>query len=176
MNKNIDNVVLSNIYLIVAMTEKSNSIGYKGDMLYYLKEDLKYFKNMTQNNTIVCGRKTYFSFPVRPLPNRKNIVLTKSDNIYDGCITLNSKKDVIKYALDNPSENIFISGGENIYKQFINNASKLYVTLIDEDEKPIADTFFPTIDEFIWKLDSISDYIIPENAPRYRFAIFVRKD
>lgn len=165
----------NNIYIIVAMTEKTNSIGKNGDMIYHLKDDLRYFKETTLNNTIVCGRKTYFSFPKRPLPNRKNIVLTRGTDTFDGAYTLHSKDEVIKYALENPSENIFICGGDNVYSQFMDVASKLYVTIIDEDESVNADSFFPDIDKNIWQVASVSEYVKPENAPPYRYFIFDRK-
>ena len=165
----------NNIYIIVAMTEKTNSIGINGDMLYHLKDDLKYFKETTLNNTIVCGRKTYFSFPKRPLPNRKNIVLTRSDSKFEGAETMHSKEEILKYAEENPEEKIFICGGDNVYSQFMDVASKLYITFIEENEKVEADSFFPEIDEKIWKTESISEFVCPENAPRYRYFIFERK-
>lgn len=164
----------NNIYIIVAITEKTNAIGIDGGMLYHLKDDLKYFKETTLNHTIVCGRKTYFSFPKRPLPNRKNIVLTRTDSTFEGASTLHSKEEVLKYAKDNPNEKIFICGGDNVYAQFMDSASKLFVTIIEEKEKVSADSFFPNIDKKIWKISSVSDYICPENAPRYRFFIFDR--
>lgn len=164
----------NNIYMIVAMTEKTNAIGINGNMLYHLKDDLKYFKKTTLNNTIVCGRKTYFSFPKRPLPNRKNIVLSRKNQKFDGAFTLNSKEDVLKYAENNPNEKIFICGGDNVYSQFMEYASKLFVTIIDEKENVSADSFFPKIDERNWTLTSTSEYIYPENMPKYRFFIYDR--
>lgn len=160
--------------MIVAMTSETNSIGLNGDMLYHLKEDLKYFKETTLNNTIICGRKTYFSFPKRPLPNRKNIILTKSDSQFEGAFTLNSKEDVLRYAKENPSERIFICGGDSVYSQFMDIASKLYVTVIDENEKVKSDSFFPNIDHSVWAIESESEYICPENAPKYKYLVYRR--
>ena len=167
--------MINNIYMIVAMTKNTRAIGIGGDMLYHLKDDLKYFKETTLNHTIVCGRKTYFSFPKRPLPNRKNIVLTRTDTNFDQAFSLHSSQEVIEYALNNPNEDIFICGGDNVYKQFIGIASRLYITEIDEDIPVNADSFFPYIDPSIWRQVSSSDYIKPENAPRYRFLVFDRK-
>ncbi len=168
--------MINNIYMIVAMTEKTNSIGKDGDMIYHLKDDLKYFKETTLNHTIICGRKTYFSFPKRPLPNRKNIVLTRGNMVFDGAFTLSSKEDVIEYAQNNPEEKIFICGGQQIYEQFMDIASKLYITLIEEFEKVEADSFFPKVSDSLWKMSSLSEFVIPENAPKYRYAIFDRKN
>lgn len=158
--------------MIVAMTKKSNAIGLNGKMLYHLKDDLKYFKETTLNHTIVCGRKTYFSFPKRPLPNRKNIVLTRFNSNFDQAFCLHSKEEVLEYAKNNPEEKIFICGGDSVYSQFIDLASKLFITVIDEDKEVLADTFFPKIDENIWKISSTSDYIYSDKAPRYRFLVY----
>lgn len=164
--------MIDNIYVIVAMTKKTRAIGIDGDMLYHLKEDLKYFKETTLNHTIVCGRKTYFSFPKRPLPNRKNIILTRGNDHYDQAFTLHSKDQVAQYALNHPDEKIFICGGDNVYKQFMDLASKLYITEIDEDSPVEADSFFPQIDPSLWTKVSESDYIISEKAPRYKFLVY----
>lgn len=167
--------MLPNVYMMVAVTEKSYAIGKNGDMIYHLKSDLKYFKETTQNNTIVCGKKTYFSFPRRPLPNRKNIVLTKSSETFEGADTLNSKEALIEYAKSNPSDKIFIVGGDSIYHQFIDIASKLYITEIEEKEIVDADSFFPKFDKSEWELESLSEYIKDEMHPRYRYAVYKRK-
>ena len=166
--------MIENLYAIVAMTEKTNAIGKAGDMLYHLKDDLKYLKSTTENNTIVCGRKTYFSFPKRPLPNRKNIVLTRGNTVFDGAYTMHSREEIIEYAKNNPDEKIFICGGDKIYKQFMDDVSKLYVTSIVEEKKVDADSFFPEILEEKWKLTSESEYICPDNAPKYKFLIYDR--
>lgn len=166
--------MIDNIYVIVAMTKKTRAIGIDGDMLYHLKEDLKYFKETTLNHTIVCGRKTYFSYQKRPLPNRKNIILTRGNDHYDQAFTLHSKDQVAQYALNHSDEKIFICGGDNVYKQFMDLASKLYITEIDEDSPVEADSFFPQIDPSLWTKVSESDYIIPEKAPRYKFLVYDR--
>lgn len=167
--------MIDNLYSIVAITAKTNAIGKNGDMLYHLKDDLRYFKETTLNSTIVCGRKTYFSFPKRPLPNRENIVLTRTDTNFEGAKTMNSKEEVIEYAKNNPDKNVFIVGGDNVYKQFMDDVSKLYITEIEENENVDADTFFPEIDKNIWELISESDYVVPENAPKYKYLVYKRK-
>lgn len=170
--------MLDNVYMMVAITKETHAIGKNGDMIYHLKEDLKYFKETTLGHTIICGRTTYFSFPKRPLPGRKNIILTRSDIKFEGASTLNSKDDVIEYAKNNPTEKIFIVGGDSIYHQFLDIASKLYITEIDEtigDKASNADSFFPKFDKSDWIVESTSDYIIPVDAPRYRYIIYKRK-
>lgn len=166
--------IVKNIIPIVAMTNKTNAIGLNGDMIYHISTDLKYYKETTMGNTIVCGRKTYFSFPKRPLPNRTNIVLTRSNDTFEGAITMNSVDDVIQYALDRPDEKIFICGGDNVYTQFMDIAGKLYVTEIDEESKVEADSFFPKIDPKKWKKTQESEYFKDSGAPRFKFCIYER--
>ena len=160
--------------MIAAITGKSRAIGYKGDLIYHLKDDLKYFKETTLGHTIVCGRKTYLSLPKRPLPERTNIILTRGDCEFDGALILHSKKEVIEYALSHPDEKIFICGGDNAYKLFMDIASKLYITEIDENKTIEADSFFPKIDSSIWRVESSSNYLISDEGTRYRFLIYKR--
>lgn len=166
--------MIANIYMIAAITSKSRAIGYKGDLIYHLKDDLKYFKETTLGHTIVCGRKTYLSLPKRPLPERTNIVLTRGDYEFDGALILHSKKEVIEYALSHPDEKIFICGGDNIYRQFMDVASKLYITEIDEDKTIEADSFFPKIDSSIWGVKLSSNYLVSDEGNRYRFLVYER--
>lgn len=163
-----------NIYMIAAITEKSQAIGKDGDMIFHIKEDLMYFKNKTSGNTIVCGSKTYLSFPKRPLPNRKNIILTRKNIEFENAIVMHSKSEVLKYAKENPNEEIFIVGGDNIYHQFIDDAFKLYITEIEENEIIEADSFFPKFDKSKYNLIYKSKYIENDNSPKYRFLIFER--
>ena len=140
--------MIKNIYMIVAITKNSHAIGKNRDMIYHLRDDLKYFKKTTLHHTIVCGRTTYFSFPKRPLPDRKNIMLPRSDHNY------------------------------SIYHQFLDISSKLYITEIDEalgDKAHDADSFFPKFYKEKWEVESISEYVYPDNAPRYRYVVYKRK-
>lgn len=167
--------MLKNVYMIVAVTKDTYAIGKDGDMIYHLKDDLKYFKETTLGHTIVCGKKTYFSFPKRPLPGRKNIILTRSSESFDGASTIGSMDDFIDYANNNPDETIFIVGGDSIYHQFFDLVSKLYITEIDEEEIVEADSFFPKFDKKLWNLDSTSEYVYSDESPRYRYLVYSKK-
>lgn len=167
--------MIKNIYMMVAFTQKTRSIGKDGNMIYNLKKDLKYFKETTMGNTIICGKTTYFSFPKRPLEGRKNIILTRSKDTFEGADTLHSKQEVLDYALEHPNEIIFIVGGDSVYKQFINHASKLYITEIEETEEVKADSFFPEVDHNDWNIEKMSDWIEETNSPRYRYLIYNRR-
>jgi len=117
------------INLIVARSS-NNIIGKDNELIWKLPGDLKRFKDLTSNNSIIMGRKTYESIG-RPLPNRKNIVLTRKD-IDIQCVTVNNINDAIKEA--NVGE-IFVIGGTQIYHQFIDLdlVDKIYLTQIHKD-------------------------------------------
>jgi dihydrofolate reductase len=137
------------ISLIAAIADK-NAIGFENQLLYHIPEDLKRFKQITTGHTIIMGRKTWESLKVKPLPNRKNIVITNGDLGFPKGITLaNSIEDALR-ACDPENEN-FVIGGETIYRVFLAVAQTLYITRIYASFE--ADTFFPEIDQS-WKLVS----------------------
>ncbi|MDR2206913.1 MAG: dihydrofolate reductase [Flavobacteriaceae bacterium] len=135
------------ITLIVAMGQK-NEIGFENRLLWHLPKDLKHFKELTSGHPIIMGRKTYESIG-KPLPNRTNIVVSrKTDWFEEGILIVGSIKEAIKFA-KKIDEQIFIIGGGNIYEQTIDLADKLEITFVKTDLQ--ADTFFPNINEKIWR-------------------------
>ena len=137
----------SNLTIIVAAGE-NNAIGKDNKLIWHLKDDLKRFKELTSGHHIIMGRKTFESFP-KPLPNRTHIVITrqKDYNAPQGVIVVNSLKSAIEIS-KNDSQPFVIGGGE-IYKEALLYASKIEITRVHHDFE--ADTFFPEIDESIWK-------------------------
>jgi len=127
------------IHLIWAQ-EPNGGIGRNGKLPWHISEDLKNFKKITLDSTIIMGRKTWMSLPFKPLPKRRNIVLSSSSvpnvevyhNIED-CIRILKKESISK---------IFVIGGGSIYKAFFNYATHLHITIINIPTKDI-DTFFP---------------------------------
>lgn len=133
--------------IVVAMGEK-NEIGFENQLLWHLPKDLKHFKDLTSGHPIIMGRKTYESIG-KPLPNRTNIVVSrKKDWFEEGILIVGSLKEAIKFA-KKIDEEVFVIGGGNIYGQTMDIVDKLEVTLVKADLE--ADTFFPKIDEKIWK-------------------------
>ncbi|UCA59181.1 dihydrofolate reductase [Chryseobacterium rhizoplanae] len=133
--------------IVVAMGEK-NEIGFENQLLWHLPKDLKHFKDLTSGHPIIMGRKTYESIG-KPLPNRTNIVVSrKKDWFEEGILIVGSLKEAIKFA-KKIDEEVFVIGGGNIYEQTMDIVDKLEVTLVKADLE--ADTFFPKIDEKIWK-------------------------
>ncbi len=125
------------IAMIVAVS-KNNLIGGDNKLPWHIPEDLAYFKKQTSGHTIVMGRKTYDSIG-RPLPNRKNIVLTRSTDLNIAGVTIvNNYKEILELAL---TETVFIIGGGEIYNLFIDYADKLFITQVDLEIT--GDTSFP---------------------------------
>jgi dihydrofolate reductase len=134
------------ISIIVAIAE-NNAIGKNNQLLWNLPIDLKHFKTITSGHTVIMGRKTYDSVG-KPLPNRRNIVITRDANLkIEGAEVVGG----LQQALDscNPKEEVFILGGAEIYKQALSLTDKIYLTRVHESFE--ADTFFPAIDDNIWK-------------------------
>lgn len=137
--------------LIVAISE-NNAIGKAGDLLCHLPNDLKHFKELTTGATVVMGKKTFFSLPRRPLPNRRNIILTRDTAFaYDNTEVAHSIHELQSMLQTN--ERVFIIGGGEVYKQFMPLADELHITHIHHIWED-ADTFFPQIDPTIWRRTS----------------------
>lgn len=134
------------VALIVAHAHQ-NVIGYRGDMPWSLPNDLKHVKALTTNQTIVMGRKTFDTLG-RPLPNRRNVVLTSDKNYKrEGVDVIHSLDDI--EALDGQ---VFIFGGATIYEQTMHLVDEMYVTVIEESFG--GDTFFPSYDLSEWEIVS----------------------
>jgi dihydrofolate reductase len=133
------------ISIIVAIG-KNRAIGRKNQLLWNIKEDMDHFRKITTGHTVVMGDRTYESIG-KPLPNRRNIVVTKKhDCTAEGCEVNNSLEDVLAWAKE-ADEEVFIIGGGIIYALSLPHADKLYLTVVD-DEPQDADTFFPDYSEF----------------------------
>lgn len=134
------------ISIIVAIAQ-NNAIGKDNELLWHLSDDLKRFKKLTTGHTIVMGKRTFDSLPVRPLPNRRSIVITDiPGEQIEGCLMSYSINEAIgKMEL---GEENFIIGGGSVYRQFLPYADKLYLTLVHKEFE--ADTFFPSINYSEW--------------------------
>jgi dihydrofolate reductase len=140
------------ISLIVAMT-KDRVIGKDNDMPWHLPEDLKLFKEKTSGHIIAMGRKTYESIG-RPLPNRKNFVISRSDIQIEGCRTFKSPKECID-AMEE-GEKLFFIGGGNIYSQVVDIVDELNISWVKQDYT--GDTLFPDVDFTKWKEVESQDF------------------
>ena len=140
-------------------------IGKDGKIPWKIKGEQKQFKNLTINNTVIMGRKTYEDIG-HPLPKRKNIVISRTTN-YPGVITVDS----LEKAIELSEGNIFIIGGERLFKEAIPMVDIMYITEINlfiEGEKDRVVTF-PDFNE------NDFDIIKGEETNEYRRAIYIRK-
>jgi len=136
-----------NIAIIVAIAQNF-AIGRNNDLLFHLPNDLKRFKKITSGHAVIMGKKTLFSLPNGPLPNRRNIVITDvPGETFDGCETVYSIGEAIM-AVSN-EQLAFVIGGGMIYRQFYPVAGKLFLTMAHKDFE--ADTFFPEINFDEWQ-------------------------
>lgn len=162
------------ITLIAAVAENM-AIGNQNKLLYWLPNDLKRFKSLTTGHTIVMGRKTFESFPKGALPNRRNVVLSRSAQVnadhsceqYPGAEVFRSLDEAL--ASCKPDEDIYIIGGDSVYRQSLPIADRLCLTEI-ADTPAEADAFFPDFSKNEWKITNIEEHDIDEkHAHRYTF-------
>jgi dihydrofolate reductase len=160
------------ISIIVAVSEDWG-IGMNNELLWHISEDLKRFKRLTTGKTVIMGKKTWESLPKRPLPGRRNIVLTDNPTeTFEDAVTVYSIKDAISKCEE--SEEVFIIGGGSIYRQFMPVADRLYITHVHK--KTPADVYFPEIDLKLWKVTEREEYPESEgNSIPYTYTIYQRK-
>ncbi|WP_281868111.1 dihydrofolate reductase [Brevibacillus parabrevis] len=156
------------ISLIVAYA-KNQVIGKDGDMPWSLPADLQNVKEITTGNTIVMGRKTFESIG-RPLPNRRNVVLTRSRHFHpEGVDVVHTKEEVLALG------DVIIFGGANIYGQFLDVVDRMYITEIELETE--GDTFFPAWDKDAFVLVDKREGIVDEkNAYPHTFYVYERKN
>lgn len=137
---------MKTISIIVAVAS-NHAIGKDNQLLWHIPDDLKRFKALTTGHTIVMGKRTFESLPIRPLPNRRSIVITDipGETIH-GCEMAYSIDEAISL-MEDGAEN-FIIGGGMVYRQFMPLAHRLYLTIVHKDFE--ADTFYPEIDYSEW--------------------------
>ncbi len=158
----------------IVCVDRNWSIGRDNDLLFKLPKDMNHFKTMTANSIVVCGRKTLESFPGgKPLKNRSTICLCSAENNRDDCYCINSFNEAIKLVKElSKTKDVWIIGGQAIYKLFIDYVDKVYVTKVDAYGKGAA--FFPNLDE-------LSDFVcinetaaVEDNSYEIKFCIYKR--
>ena len=147
---------------IIAAVARNRAIGYENKLIYWLPNDLKRFKALTTGHTIIMGRNTFLSLPKGALPNRRNIVLTRSQKAFPGCDVYASLEDALAHC--DKDEDVYIIGGASVYRQALPLADRLCLTEINDTPEK-ADTFFPPYDD--WKEVSREDH---EKDERHEYA------
>lgn len=156
--------------LIVAKA-KNNVIGKDNKLLWHLSNDLKRFKNLTTNHTMIMGRKTFESLG-RVLPNRKHVILSHNTDfkVKDENVEIVHSIDELKRYIEGKEE-VFVIGGAMIYNLLMPYVTKMYITEIDKDFE--GDTVFPPVDHEKWK--EINRIQNEENGLKYDFVDYERK-
>ena len=158
--------------ILIAALDKGRVIGNEGSIPWNIQEDLNYFREKTTNKAIIMGRKTFESIG-RPLPNRLNIVMTRSKEQIDDVIIAPNKEVAIEKGRGFSSE-IFVIGGEYIYKEFLEMASEMLLTEIDLDTE--GDTYFPKWEESEWLEVSREAKKDDSQKINYEFVRYKRKN
>ena len=149
---------------IIAAYIKNRVIGKDGKIPWNIEGEQRRFKELTLGNTVIMGRRTYEEIG-RPLPDRKNIVISGTKT-FAGCINVRSFEEALAVA---GNDNVYISGGSDIYRQSLSIVEKMYITEIEAEIE--GDTFFPKFDEskFTKTIDMYIDGAVP-----YRYVTYTR--
>jgi len=159
------------VSLIVAVGRR-NEIGKGGKMPWHLPADLRHFKRMTLGKPVLMGRKTLQAIG-RPLPERRNLVLTRDGGFRaDGCETVTSLDAALQLVADVPE--LMVIGGGEVYRLTWPRADRIYLTRIQADVEG-ADAFFPDVDSKEWREISREDHRTDEKNPfDYSFVVYDR--
>lgn len=158
---------------LVAACGRRGEIGLDNQLPWHLPADLKHFREVTTGKPVVMGRKTYESIG-RPLPGRKNIILSASGRFRaDGVTTVGSAEEALDEA--EGAEELMVIGGSQIFQLFLPLASRIILTEVDEQFD--ADSFFPEIDKAVWEeKNRLSFDPDPKNKYRYSFVTLERRE
>ncbi|RAN50895.1 dihydrofolate reductase [Dolosigranulum pigrum] len=159
----------------VWIEDENQLIGQANQLPWHLPADLKHFKAVTVGDAVLMGRKTYEALPIKPLPNRRNIILTRNkDYVAPGAEVFHSKEAILS-AVDTDQQTLHIIGGGEIYRLFIDEVDELYRTVIEGDFE--GDTYFPTLDFSEFELLSEKEGIVDEaNRHPHTFYHYRRKN
>jgi len=160
------------IVSIIAAMAKNRTIGFKGSIPWRIPADLEHFKNLTMGHYILMGRKTYESIG-GPLPGRLSVIITRQPGYKaPGCRVAHSISKALE--ISKKDNEVFIIGGAQIYKQFLDSVDRIYLTLIHKDF--LGDVYFPKFDETAWVLVSRQDYDADkENLYPFSFLVYQRQ-
>lgn len=165
----------------IVCVDKNFAIGNNNELLINIPEDMKFFKEKTTDSVVIMGRKTYDSLPVKPLPNRTNIVVTSKANELNKIdrngvmfVTMNFIEAYLETVPLSRETDYYIIGGEQIYKELLHYCDNVYVTKVNYAYDN-ADTFFPNIDEMPnWEVVSASK-VKEYNSIKYQFYEYMKK-
>lgn len=154
---------------IIAAVGKNLELGKDNNLLWHIKEDLQFFKNITMNKPIIMGIKTFKSIP-KMLPGRKHIVLTSNNPaLPEEVLIVHSLEELLKTI--KLYDEVMVIGGATVYKEMLVYSNKLILTEIDAEKE--ADTYFPKFDKEAWNKEEIAD--LEENNIKYKRLVYTKK-
>ncbi len=159
----------------IVAVDSNWGIGHKGNLLIKIPEDMNYFKEMTLGKVVIMGRETFESLPGgEPLKGRRNIVLSRKEGYGDGRISIcHSLNDIFDEIKEYKAEDVFVIGGELVYKQLLPFCTEAYITKVEH--KFNADKFFTDLDrDESWELVSESDSRMYKDI-NYKFTVYKKK-
>lgn len=161
---------------LIAAVSENGVIGRQNTLPWHLPDDMKYFMRTTSGHPVIMGRKNFDSIPekFRPLPNRTNIVITRQPDFRaPGCEVVHSPEKALETAAISKPIEVFIIGGSEIYKSFMERADKLYLTEIKATIE--GDTFFPEFEKKNWKeINRIHHGIDERHQFEFNFVEYLR--
>ncbi|MBQ9259230.1 MAG: dihydrofolate reductase [Neisseriaceae bacterium] len=158
---------------LIAAVDKNNAIGKDNKMAWHIPEDFAFFKQYTLNKPIIMGRKTWDSLPKKPLPERRNIILSQQPDLYIENAEVFNHIDQVFGELKNEAE-IVIIGGAQIYRQFLPFATDIRLTEVNLTIEN-ADAFFPMIDHNQWQMVEKTPQISAKNQCEFAFVHYIKK-
>lgn len=153
----------------IAAMSKNRVMGKNNQLPWEMPADLKYFKEMTQGKTVIMGRRTYESIGSKPLPKRRNIVMTRDQNFSSDNIEVVHSVEQLLELLKDEKQEVMNVGGAEIYQLLMPYMDKVYLTLIDLECD--GDTFFPELEGFVETL-STDHQADDANSHNYSFKVF----
>ncbi|MEY3182399.1 MAG: hypothetical protein RLZ35_384 [Pseudomonadota bacterium] len=144
---------------LIAAVARNGVIGKGSTLPWHYPEDLKFFRQTTQDKVVIMGRKTFLSLNKKPLPKRINVVITRDLNYHaPGCTVVHSVEEALKVARDakGDDQEVMIIGGSDIYALFLPHAHRLYLTVLNESFE--GDVFFPRVNWQEWQLSTEKQY------------------
>ena len=158
---------------LIAACAPDRCIGINNTMPWHLPEDFAFFKSYTLDKPVVMGRKTWESLPRKPLPGRRNIVISRTLGSLPGAEVYASIEEALSEV--EQDEEVFVIGGGAIYGAFLPRVDRIYLTYV-RASFPGADTFFPALDMEQWVEQEVQEYPADErNEYATRFSLLVRK-
>lgn len=159
---------------IIASVGNHWELGRDGDLCWHIPEDLRRFKRLTMDGTVIMGRKTWDSLPKKPLPGRTNIVISRGEVAGEGFILVRSLEEALNVAgSQTDADKIFVIGGESVYRAAMPLADRLEITRIYAEDTE-ADKFFPEITPDEWDKVETTEPAETASGLRYGYETYRR--